>query len=164
MQCWLFSCGSYKSCVYGDVVYGWGAIIKNHSQNCWRVTRRRRAWRKMLPWRCATSSHLHVIWMDENSRGSLTTVNTNASPRAPRLALQRAPRRLRHEYLEQLANAAVWRHHRLAVDLYHLFEAYLHTLGRPDSLLKVQESKDCILRASISSVFSQNNLIILFQF
>ena len=71
---------------YGDVIYGWPLIIKNHSQNCWRVTRRRRAWRKMLPWRCATSSHLHVIWMDENSRGSLTTVNTNASPRAPRLA------------------------------------------------------------------------------
>ena len=138
---------------YGNVIYGWPLIIKNHSQNCWRVTRRRRAWRKMLPWRCATSSHLHVIWMDENSRGSLTTVNTNASPR-----------RLRHEYLEQLANAAVWRHRRLAVDLYRLFEPYLHIQGRPDSLLKVQKSKDCILRASISSVFAENNLIILFHF
>ena len=71
---------------YGDVIYGWPLIIKNHSQNCWRVTRRRRAWRKMLPWRCATSSHLHVIWMDENSRGSLTTVNTNASPHSARHA------------------------------------------------------------------------------
>ena len=71
---------------YSDVIYGWPPIIKNHSQNCWRVTRRRRAWRKMLPWRCATSSHLHVIWMDENSRGSLTTVNTNASPRSARRA------------------------------------------------------------------------------
>ena len=91
--------------------------------------------------------------MDENSRGSLTTVNTNASPR-----------RLRHEYLEQLANAAVWRHRRLAVDLYRLFEPYLHIQGRPDSLLKVQKSKDCILRASISSVFAENNLIILFHF
>ena len=43
----------------------------------------------------------------------------------PRLVARAAPRRLRHEYLEQLANAAVWRHHRLAVDLYHLFEPYL---------------------------------------
>ena len=108
----------------------------------------------MLPWRCATSSHLHVIWMDENSRGSLTTVNTNASPR---LAARTPPCRLRHEYLEQLVNAAVWRHRRL-------FEPYLHIQGRPDSLLKVQKSKDCILRASISSVFAQNNLIILFHF
>ena len=71
----------FYTLTYGDVIYWWPLIIKNHSQNCWRVTRRRRAWRKMLPWRCATSSHLHVIWMDENSRGSLTTVNTNASPR-----------------------------------------------------------------------------------
>ena len=71
----------------------------------------------------------------------------------PRLAARVAPRQLRHEYLEQLA-----------VDLYHLFEPYLHTQGRPDSLLKVQKSKDCILRASISSVFAQNNLIILFHF
>ena len=82
----------------------------------------------------------------------------------PRLAARAATRRLRHEYLEQLANAAVWRHHRLAVDLYHHFEPYLHTQGRPDSLLKVQKSKDCILRASISSVFAQNNLVILFHF
>ena len=72
----------------------------------------------------------------------------------PRLTARAAPRRLRHEYLEQLA-----------VDLYHLFEPYLHTQGRPeDSLLKVQKPKDCILRALISSVFAQNNLIILFHF